>query len=253
MPNRADPRFQMRYAFQHPDRIPGHLRRVVRDVWLHASTRDHVAYYRAVMHSDTVRGTPSGAGGQSPQALLTASQSHYEYLLAHGLEPGDRMLEIGCGSLRTGWRFIDYLETGNYYGVDISPDILLSAERTLIRQELQAKLPRLSLVDDLTFGFLPAGHFTVIHAESVFYHSPLPVIEQCLAHVGRILAPGGFLDFTFGLADGPEHHVLWEDFYYRPETLIGAAARHGLEARLMDDWELPPHRQAKIRVHRRIS
>ena len=36
--------------------------------------------------------------------------------------------------------------------------------------------------------------------------------------------------------------------HYRTETLVELAARHGLAARFMDDWEKLPHRQSKIRV-----
>jgi predicted TPR repeat methyltransferase len=83
----------------------------------------------------------------------------------------------------------------------------------------------------------------------VFSHSPLEVIDECLEHVGRLLAPGGFFDFTFDRTEGAEHHVLREDFYYRTETLIALAAKHGLEARYMDDWEQTGHPQSKIRVN----
>ncbi len=41
------------------------------------------------------------------------------------------MLEIGCGNLRAGRLFIEHLDAGDYYGIDISPDILLAAQRTL--------------------------------------------------------------------------------------------------------------------------
>jgi predicted TPR repeat methyltransferase len=106
------------------------------------------------------------------------------------------------------------------------------------------------LVSDLRLAFLPEGHFDVVHAHSVFSHSPIEVIEECLAHVGRVMAPGGFFDFTFDRTEGAEHQVLREDFYYRTETLIGLAGRHGLAARLMADWEDLPHDQSKIRVSR---
>jgi hypothetical protein len=74
------------------------------------------------------------------------------------------------------------------------------------------------------------------------------VIEECLANVGRVLAPGGWFDFTFDRTEGEEHHVLREDFYYRVETLVELAGKHGLRARFMDDWEELPHGQSKIRV-----
>jgi ubiquinone/menaquinone biosynthesis C-methylase UbiE len=160
------------------------------------------------------------------------------------------MLDIGCGNLRGGWRFISYLGTGNYYGIDISPDILMAAKKTLIERRLQDKLPHLTITGDLTLDFLPDGHFDVIHAHSVFSHSPLEVIDQCLAHVGRVLSDTGFFDFTFDRTEGAEHQVLREDFYYRTDTLLALARRHGLHAQFMEDWEKRPHGQSKIRVSR---
>jgi hypothetical protein len=43
---------------------------------------------------------------------------------------------------------------------------------------LQQRLPTLTPVRDLTLRFLPAAHFDVVHAHSVFSHSPLPVPVQ---------------------------------------------------------------------------
>jgi hypothetical protein len=44
--------------------------------------------------------------------------------------------------------------------------------------------------------------------------------------------------------------VLREDFYYRTDTLLALAERHGLRARFLEDWEELPHGQSKIRVAR---
>ena len=90
----------------------------------------------------------------------------------------------------------------------------------------------------------------MVHAQHVFSHSPVDVIEECLAHVGRVMKPGGFFDFTFDRTDGAEHHVLREDFYYRTETLVALAGRYGLAGQFMTDWEELPHQQSKLRVTR---
>ena len=111
------------------------------------------------------------------------------------------MLEIGCGNLRAGL-FIGYLDAGNYYGVDISPEILLAAQDTVTEFGLQEKLPHLALVRDMKLAFLPAGQFDVVHAHSVFSHCPASVIDECLDNIGRIMAPGGFFDFTFDRTSG---------------------------------------------------
>lgn len=238
------------YALRHPDRITGYARRRGRDTWLWLTTRDHVRYYRAVMRSDTTRSSDAAVGSNSRASWLRIGQMQFDYLVKHGLKPDMRMLEIGCGNLRAGRLFIDYLDCGNYYGTDISPDILLAAHETVGQYGLQRKLPYLSLVRDLRLEFLPDDHFDVVHAHSVFSHSPLPVIEECLRHVGRVMVPGGMFDFTFDRTQGAEHHVLREDFYYRTETLLGIARNCGLEAQYMADWEQTGHEQSKIRVTR---
>jgi SAM-dependent methyltransferase len=189
-------------------------------------------------------------GSHTRESWLKIGQMQFDYLVWHGLKPGMRMLEIGCGNLRAGRLFIEHLDAGDYHGIDISPDILLAAQRTLAEAGLQHKLPHLTLVQDLKLEFLPAGYFDVVHAHSVFSHSPVEVIDECLEHVGRVMKPGGFFDFTFDRTEGAEHHVLREDFYYRTETLVALAGRHGLTGQFMKDWEELPHPQSKLRISR---
>ncbi|MFE5538572.1 class I SAM-dependent methyltransferase [Streptomyces sp. NPDC056485] len=246
--NRTTLAHKVRYAARNPARIGPYVRRAARDSWLRLKHPDHVGYYRAVMASDTARNPEAAVGSQTHDRWLALGKMQFEYLVEHGLSPRHTMLDIGCGNLRAGWRFIEHLDPGHYYGIDISPDILISAKQTLARQELQDKLPHLTLTQDLTLDFLPDAYFDVVHAHSVFSHSPIEIIEECFAHVGRILAPGGFFDFTFDRTEGTEHQVLREDFYYRTRTLVDLAARHGLNARFMEDWERFGHGQSKIRV-----
>ena len=242
--------FMIRYAARHPGRIVPHARRLARDTVLRLRNRDHVSYYRAVMKSDATRSDEGAVGSHTHESWLRIGQMQFDYLVSHGLKPGMRMLEIGCGNLRAGRLFIDYLDAGDYYGIDISPDILLAAQRTLAESGLQGKLPHLTLVQDLKLAFLPAGHFDVVHAHSVFSHSPIQVIEECLAHAGRVMKPDGFFDFTFDRTEGAEHQVLHEDFYYRTETLVALAGRYGLAGQFMTDWEELPHQQSKLRITR---
>ena len=210
--------FKIIYALAHPGSIYGYVRRRARDAWLQTRSDDHVSYYRAVMRSDTARNPEGAVGSPKHEYWLQIGQLQFDYATGHGLKPDMRMLEIGCGNLRAGRLVIDYLEPGCYYGIDISPDILFAAQKTVADYDLRAKLPHLTLVRDLRLDFLPDRAFDFVHAHSVFSHSPVEVIDECFAHVGRILAPGGFFDFTFDRTEGAEHHVLREDFYYRTET-----------------------------------
>lgn len=245
--------FKMRYAARNPDKIVPHARRLARDAVLRLKNPDHVSYYRAVMKADAARSEEAAVGGRTHEEWLRVGQMQFDYLIAHGLRPGMRMLEIGCGNLRAGRLFISHLYAGDYYGIDISPDILLAAQRTLASENLREKLPHLTLVADLKLNFLPSEYFDVVHAHSVFSHSPLNVIEECFAHVGRVMKPSGFFDFTFDRTEGTEHHVLREDFYYKTETLADLAGQYGLSAQFMTDWEALPHLQSKMRLTRRTG
>lgn len=243
--------FKVGYALRHPARVLPYARRRGRDALIGLKAPDHVSYYREVMKADTARCPEGAVGSQTREAWLQLGQLQFDYLLGHGLQPSDRMLEIGCGNLRAGHLFIDYLDAGNYYGIDISPDILVAAQQTITEFGLQAKLPHLTLVSDLTLGFLPTSRFTIVHAHSVFSHSPIEVIGECLANVSRVMTPDAIFDFTFDRTDAAEHQVLREDFYYRTDTLIDLAGSHGLDAELMTDWAQLGHPQSKIRVTRR--
>lgn len=246
--NRSRLTFQLAYAVKHPDKIASYAKRRNRDARLRREFPDHVSYYRAIMADDTARDPERAVGSHTHEEWLEIGQMQFDYAVRHGLWPGARVLDIGCGNLRAGRLFIDFLEPGRYYGADISPDILLQANETVVQYGLQDKLPHLTLIRDLKLAFLPDRYFDFVHAHSVFSHSPIEVIEECLANVGRVMAHGAFFDFTFDKTEGEEHHVLNEDFYYRTQTLIDLAARHGLTAKYMDDWETTGHEQSKIRV-----
>jgi SAM-dependent methyltransferase len=240
--------YRLGYALRHPERIGPHLRRAWRDLRFRLSgSRDHVAFYRAVMRDDVARDPERAVGSPSHARWLALGELQFDYLVDHGLRPDHDLLEIGCGNLRAGWRFIRYLDPDRYWGIDISPDVLLAANRTLERYELQPRQARLQLVDDLRFGWAPADRFDVIHAHSVFSHCPIDVVDECFGHVGRVLRPTGFFDLTFNATTGKEHHVLHEDYYYRPATLVRLAEQHGFAAEQLEDWE-PRHAQSKLRL-----
>jgi SAM-dependent methyltransferase len=240
----------LQHAAQYPTRGRRYLRRLRRDTVLRLRHRDHLAYYGAVVDDLIEHGEATAVGNVDRKRWRENGKMQFDYLVKHGLKPDHKMLEIGCGNLRAGRLFIDYLEPGAYYGIDIAMKVLFAAQDTVVQNNLGDKLPHLTLVKDMSFAFLPDEHFDVVHAHSVFSHAPLDVIEACFTNIGRVMKHGAFFDFTFNRTDGAEYDRLREDFYYRTETLIDAAKRHGLDARFMDDWEDLNHPQSTIRVIR---
>jgi len=89
------------------------------------------------------------------------------FLKDHGLQPSDRLADIGCGTLRGGIPVIAYLDEGCYNGFEVRADALEEARRELADNHLEHKRPMLTQSDDLGSLHLDE-RFDVIWAFSVF-------------------------------------------------------------------------------------
>jgi ubiquinone/menaquinone biosynthesis C-methylase UbiE len=247
MSERTSLTYKIHKVATQPDRVMPYFWRSVRNLRLRFINGDHTSFYRAVMADETSKDPDRAIGSDSRESWMRIGEIQYDYLIRHGLRAEHRLLDVGCGNLRAGWRLAQHLDPGHYHGVDISPDILLAAQDTICRFDLQDRLPYLTVVRDLRLDFLPAEHFDVVTAHSVFSHTPIEVIDQALANVGRLLRRDGWFDFTYCETSGPPRNFLNEDFYYPTSQLLDLARSHGLSAEKMNDWD---YVQAKIRVTR---
>jgi SAM-dependent methyltransferase len=180
----------------------------------------------------------------------------FDYLVGHGLQPSDYMLDVGCGSLRGGRHFIKYLEPGHYFGLDIS-DRLLNAGRKVIRKEgLEKRRPTLLRSDQFEFDrFERYGSFDVALAHSVFTHLPMNSVLFALLRVQHALRPGGRFFATFfenpsraNLApvshkrtDGPDFDTFFDrdPYHYDLSAFEWMVEGTVLEIEYLGDWRHP--------------
>jgi SAM-dependent methyltransferase len=174
-----------------------------------------------------------------------------EFLIANGLEPGARFLDLGCGSLRAGIHLVDYLESGNYYGIDIDEELLTAGYTLELSPEQRLKLPRdhLRRTDrfDVDFGV----SFDHAIAQSVFTHLPLNHIRLCLYRVAAHMNVGGkfFVTFREAPPDFPLDGVLRrgkgtryterDPFWYWRSDIEWAASFAPWRFRYIGDWGHP--------------
>lgn len=237
-----------RQAVRRPSLVAKYARRVVRNRRLRRQATNHPEFYRAVMADDVTRNRAIGAvGSVREERWVATGRKQFRFLQRNGLKRSHALLEIGCGNLRAGRHFIKYLEPGNYTGVDISPEILLAAQEVIVADELQFQEPRLYLVSGTSLAFLAPESFDVVHAHSVFSHTPFEVIVAYFAAVYRVLRPGGFFDFTYHHTDDEPWDFLREDYYYPTAQLLEAAKEAGFTGRRLNEWV---HPQPKIRIEK---
>src|SRR5262245_16123858 len=103
-----------------------------------------------------------------------------EFLQRMGLERGQTLLDLGCGTLRGGLPLIEFLDTGHYTGVDVRAEVLDEARAELAEAGLAHKEPALLHARDLGELRLDA-RFDVIWAFSVLIHLDDAALEQAFA------------------------------------------------------------------------
>lgn len=145
------------------------------------------------------------------------------FLVEQGLAPGMKFLDIGCGSLRGGVHFINYLDAGNYYGMDVNAPLVEAGYSIELKKAgLAHKLPRTNLVIENRFKAARLGvEFDYALALSVFTHLPLNHIRLCLAELAKCMKPGGRFFATF--FECPDGAPIEENIEHQPGGVVTKA------------------------------
>jgi len=116
-----------------------------------------------------------------------------EVLKAEGMLKTSRVLDFGCGSLRAGGWLIEYLEPGNYYGIEPSID-MVKVGMEIFPPEIAER------VDDDHFSSNDAmdmavfgESFDYVLARSVWTHASKNQIDKMLGSFANSTAPEGKL------------------------------------------------------------
>lgn len=175
-----------------------------------------------------------------------------EYLREQGLKPEHHFLDVGCGPLRAGVHFIQYLEPGHYYGVDANAGVLETARAVeLERYGVAHKNPTLRVMADFDFRTL-GQKFDYAWAQSVFTHLPLNNIIRCLMRMEEALKPGGKFLFTIyenpdgkrnldPIRQSPQVVSYFDDdsFHYDYATFEWIVDGTSLDIEYLGDWGNP--------------
>ena len=188
------------------------------------------------------------------------------FLKARGLRPSDRLLDIGCGSLRLGHHAIAYLEPFGYFGTDINMSLIQAGHAAELDDALRAKAPlsQFAANGDFDFDHLIVP-IDVAVAQSVFTHLPLNHLRRCLARLAPHMAPGGRLYATYFLCPddrdlqaplpqpggGVVTHDYKDPYHYRLADLAFATDPACWAFEPIGDWGHP--RGQQISAWRRLT
>jgi ubiquinone/menaquinone biosynthesis C-methylase UbiE len=145
------------------------------------------------------------------------------------LEPGDRVLDVGCG---TGTLAIAAKRqvgpTGTVCGIDPSPEMLARAQRKALRAGVEVKFDR-ATAQELPS---PDAHFDVVLSTLMFHHLPRQAREDCAREMRRVVKPGGrILVVDFASMESTTRGLLahfHRHGHTKPTAIIATLARAGL-------------------------
>jgi len=160
-------------------------------------------------------------GAPTDELWVKIGSIQFEFLKTQGLKPTDRLLDIGCGCLRGGIKFVAYLEAGHYFGTDLNRSLLDEGyDVELAQLGLTGKLPRSNLIEDGAFDYSWADgvRFDFALAQSVFTHLPLDQLSTCLRNLERVVVPGGQFFVTF--FEVPRDYPPDASFTHQPGGIV---------------------------------
>ena len=111
-----------------------------------------------------------------------------EIWIVAGLKSGMNVLDLACGPGFISCELARAVEAGTVTGVDISEELIFTAQQAKISEKVQ----NVSFRTDNIYGLdLPENSFDFIYARFVFQHLEKP--QLALQNILRVLKPGGIL------------------------------------------------------------
>ncbi len=101
-----------------------------------------------------------------------------EHLIARGLKPEHTCVDYGCGSLRVGQHIMQYLDPGNFWGVDITDRFYNEGLRLLDDGIIDRCKPNLRIIDKNTVQEVAAAEPDFLFAMAVLIHVPPAEVDE---------------------------------------------------------------------------
>ena len=187
------------------------------------------------------RGYRVYVGGFDAERWYKMGKKQFHYLVSKGLKSNHKFVDIGCGALRLGQYLIPYLNQNNYFGVDISKELMSEGlTKELFYDIVAINKPKLICTDQ--FDFSDVHNFDYAFAQSLFTHLNPKDIETCMYNLSKVANRESVFYFTAFVNE----HNSGEDYgrrshsnlkwSYSVDTLTEISQKAGWKIKSIGSW-----------------
>ncbi len=157
--------------------------------------------------------------------LGTNSSNSRRVIELANVKPGDRVLDVGCGTGSLTLTAQSYAgPSGKVYGIDAAPEMIEVAKKKASRSGLEVVF-EVGLIEKLAF---PDATFDIVFSRLAIHHVPDDLKRTGFSEILRVLKPGG--------------HLLIADFIPPTNPVLNhiTSALVGSHMMQTNIWSLPP-------------
>lgn len=190
---------------------------------------------------------PKPVGGEGPRGYVGGlwhelGELQFRFMVDHGLQPQHVLLDVACGALRGGVRFVPYLDAGNYLGLDIAPDLIEHGKTHELGPVLTAlKQPEFVISASFEFErFSKRPDFAI--AQSLFTHLVPADIALCLRNLRQVASRHTIFFATFFEGSSSENAASSHPhaaFRYSRQEFAALASETGWSLTYLGSWNHP--------------
>lgn len=154
-----------------------------------------------------------------------------------GCVPHHVVVDYGCGSLWVGEAFMEYLDPGNYVGLDVSDHFYAEGLARMSAEFVAARRPNLYVIDDDALREVRAMRPDYIFSTAVLFHVPPGDLAAFLARVVSLAGPDTRIEMghPVGLRTGIRTPRTWR---HSRHAIKSALAPLGCEADYRSDTRI---------------
>ena len=181
-------------------------------------------YAECAANSLATNKSHSSLGPNLRPGRIASARRTFERLITYG----ETVVDYGCGTLRLGALFINYLEPGRYIGLDIDQRILAAGRGQLANDLVETKRPTLEVISKESLAQVAARKPRWVCSKGVLQHVPPEELDEYFAGLSPLIHAGatGLLFSHIGPESRRMSLKTWaHDF----DQLHATARDHGMQ------------------------